>query len=145
MTLFVDYDGWYEDHQGTQQCLSDEVLRVVQKMTVGQKVLITEGKEDRNPEEEKEDNGKETRIWVVQVLQVLRVCAGHLSFGQNVPFHRTILGEKPKMIKRGVRQLIRKKLEEPRVACSACGLGRIFSSICCKFLGKSSNRGYGAL
>ncbi|KAG4412400.1 hypothetical protein IFR04_014468 [Cadophora malorum] len=145
MTLFVDYDGWYEDHQGTQQCLSDEVLRVVQEMKVGQKVLITEEKEDRNPEEEKEDNGKETRIWVVQVLQVLRVCAGHLGFGQNVPFHRTILGEKPKMIKRGVRQLIRKKLEEPRVACSACGLGRIFSSICCKFLGKSSNRGYVAL
>ena len=65
MTLFVDYDGWYEDHQGTQQCLSDEVLRVVQKMKVGQKVLITEEKEDRNPEEEKEDNGKEARIWLV--------------------------------------------------------------------------------
>jgi hypothetical protein len=46
---------------------------------------------------------------------------------------------------RGVRQRIREKLEEPRVVCSACGLGRIFSSICCKFLGKSSNRGYVAL
>jgi hypothetical protein len=53
MTLFVDYDGWYEDHQGTQQCLSKEILRVVQKMKLGQKVLIIEEKEDRNPEEER--------------------------------------------------------------------------------------------
>ncbi|KAH8792194.1 hypothetical protein F5882DRAFT_437771 [Hyaloscypha sp. PMI_1271] len=90
VTLLVGYDGWYEDHQGTQQCLSDKVLRVVQEMKVGQKVLITKEKEDRNLEEEKEDNGKETRI-------------------------------------------------------CACGLGRIFSSICCKFLGKLSNRGYVAL
>ena len=62
MTLFVDYNGLYEDYQGTQQRLSNEVLRVVQTMKVGQKVLIIE-KEDRNPEEEKEDRGKETRIW----------------------------------------------------------------------------------
>jgi hypothetical protein len=55
MTLFVDYDGWYEDYQGTQQRLSKEVLRVVQTMKVGQKVLIVEEKEDRNPEDEKED------------------------------------------------------------------------------------------
>lgn len=65
MTLFVDYDGWYEDHQGTQQRLSKEVLRVVQTMKVGQKVLIVEEKEDRNPGEEKDDRGKETRIWSV--------------------------------------------------------------------------------
>jgi hypothetical protein len=45
------------------------------------------------------------------------------------------------MIKRSVRQRIRRKLEEPRVQLSACGLGRIFSFVCCKFLGKSSNRG----
>jgi hypothetical protein len=64
MTLFVDYDGWYEDQQGTQR-LSKEVLRVVQTMKVGQKVLIVEEKEDRNPEDEKEDWGKETRIWLV--------------------------------------------------------------------------------
>ncbi|KAH6667756.1 hypothetical protein B0J14DRAFT_567126 [Halenospora varia] len=122
MTLFVGYDGWYEDHQSIQQRLSKEVLRVVQTMKVGQKVLIVEEKEDRNPEEEKADRGRETRIWVVQVLQVLRVRAGHLSFGQNVPFHRTSLGEKPKMVKRNVRQRIRKKLEGSRVECSACGL-----------------------
>jgi hypothetical protein len=54
MTLFVNYDGWYEDEQGTQR-LSKEVLRVVQTMKVGQKVLIIEEKEDRNPEDEKED------------------------------------------------------------------------------------------
>ena len=41
-----------------------------------------------------------------------------------------------------VHQRIRRKLEEPRVQLSTCGLGRIFSSICCKFLGKLSNRGY---
>jgi len=64
MTRFVDYDGWYEDEQGTQR-LSKEVLRVVQTMKVGQKVLIIEEKEDRNPEDEKEDWGKETRIWLV--------------------------------------------------------------------------------
>jgi hypothetical protein len=64
MTLFVDYDGWYEDRQGTQQRLSKEVLRAVQAMRVGQKVLIIE-EEDRNPEEEKEDRGNETRIWLV--------------------------------------------------------------------------------
>ena len=64
MTLFVDYDGWYKDQQGTQR-LSKEVLRVVQTMKVGQKVLIVEEKEDRNPEDEKEDWGKETRIWLV--------------------------------------------------------------------------------
>ncbi|CAM6001078.1 unnamed protein product [Sphagnum balticum] len=65
ITLFVDYDGWYDDHQGTQQRLSKEVLRVVQTMKVGQKVLIVEEKEDRNPEDEKEDWGNETRIWLV--------------------------------------------------------------------------------
>jgi hypothetical protein len=65
MTLFVDYNGWYEDHQGTQQRLSKEVLRVVQTMKVGQKVLIIEEQEDRTLEEEKEDRGKETRIWLV--------------------------------------------------------------------------------
>jgi hypothetical protein len=64
MTLFVNYDGWYEDQQGIQR-LSKEVLRVVQTMKVGQKVLIVEEKEDRNPEDEKEDRGKETRIWLV--------------------------------------------------------------------------------
>ena len=73
---------------------------------------------------------------------MLRVCAGHLNFGQNVAFHRTIPGETPKMIKKGVRQRLRNKLEGPRVMCSACGLGRIFSSLCCRFLG---NRGYVAL
>jgi len=56
MTLFNDYDDWYEDHQGTQQRLSSEVLRVVQTMKAGQKVLIIG---------EKEDRGKETRIWLV--------------------------------------------------------------------------------
>ncbi|KAF4632745.1 hypothetical protein G7Y89_g5381 [Cudoniella acicularis] len=142
ITLFVDYDGWYDDHQGTQQRLSKEVLRVVQTIKVGQKVLIVEEKENRNLEDEKEDWGKETRIWVVQVLQVLRVGAGHLNFGQNVAFHRTIPGETPKMIKRGVSQRLRNKLEELRVEYSACGLGRIFSSIRCKFLGK---RAYVAL
>ena len=64
MTLFVDYDGWYRDHQGTQQRLSNEVLRVVQTMKAGQKVLIIEG-EDRNPEEEKEDRETEMRLWFV--------------------------------------------------------------------------------
>ncbi|KAG4427005.1 hypothetical protein IFR05_017512, partial [Cadophora sp. M221] len=59
MTLFVDYDGWYGEHQGIQQRLSKEVLRVVKTMQVGHKVLIVE-KEDRNSEEEKEDRGKET-------------------------------------------------------------------------------------
>jgi hypothetical protein len=54
ITLFVDYNGWYEDQQGTQR-LSNEVLRVVQTMKVGQKVLIVKEKEDRNPEDEKED------------------------------------------------------------------------------------------
>jgi hypothetical protein len=44
MTLFVNYDGWYEDYQGTPQRLSKEVLRVVQTMKVGQKVLIVEEK-----------------------------------------------------------------------------------------------------
>lgn len=65
MTLFVSYDGWYEDHQGTQQRLSNEVLRVVQKMKVGQRVLIVGDKEDGNIAEEKEDREKETRIWLV--------------------------------------------------------------------------------
>jgi hypothetical protein len=65
MTLFVNYNGWYEDHQGTQQRLSNEVLGVVQTMQVCQEVLIIEEKEDRNPEEEKEERGKETRIWLV--------------------------------------------------------------------------------
>jgi hypothetical protein len=65
MTLFVDYDGWYEDQQGTQQGLSKEVLSVFQTMKVGQKVLIVKEKEDRDPEDEKEDWGKETRIWLV--------------------------------------------------------------------------------
>jgi hypothetical protein len=65
MTLFVDYDGWYEDQQGTQQGPSKEVLSVFQTMKVGQKVLIVKEKEDRDPEDEKEDWGKETRIWLV--------------------------------------------------------------------------------
>ncbi|KAH9205062.1 hypothetical protein DL95DRAFT_397989, partial [Leptodontidium sp. 2 PMI_412] len=73
MTLFVDYNGWYKDHQEKRQRLSNEVLRVVQKMEVGQKVLITEEKEDRSLEEEKGEKGKETRIWVVQMLRVQRM------------------------------------------------------------------------
>jgi len=73
---------------------------------------------------------------------VLQIRAGHLSFGQNAPVHQTIRGEKPKMIKRSVRQHIRRKLEEPRVQLSAYGLGHIFSFMCCKSLGNSSNRGY---
>lgn len=144
MTLFVDYDGLYEDHQGTQQRLSSKVLRVIQTMKVGQKVLIIE-EEDRNPEEEKEDREKEICLWVVQVLQVLQVRAGHHSFDQKIASDRPILEEKPKWMKRSVRQSIRERLTGPRVECTACGLGRIFSSICCKFLGKSSNRGYVAL
>jgi hypothetical protein len=45
-------------------------------------------------------------------------------------------------VQRSVRQRTRREREEPRVQLSACGLGRIFSSICCKFLGKLSNRGH---
>jgi len=63
MTLFVYYNGWYEDQQSTHR-LSKEVLRVVQTMKVGQKVLIVEN-QGRNPEDEKEDWRKETRIWLV--------------------------------------------------------------------------------
>lgn len=62
MTLFVNYNGLYKDYQGTQQRLSNKVLRVVQTIKVSQKVLIIE-KEDKNLEEEKEDKGKETQIW----------------------------------------------------------------------------------
>ncbi|PVH69546.1 hypothetical protein DL98DRAFT_541518 [Cadophora sp. DSE1049] len=40
-------------------------------MKAGQKILIIEEKKGRNLEEEKEDKRKETRIWVVHILQVL--------------------------------------------------------------------------
>ncbi len=39
ITLFVNYDGWYKDQQGTQQRLSKEVLSVFQTMKVGLSVL----------------------------------------------------------------------------------------------------------
>ena len=65
---------------------------------------------------------------------MLRVCIGHFSFGQNVAFHRTILEERLKIIKRSVRQRSGKKLEEPRVERSGSGFMRISSFMCCKFL-----------
>jgi len=46
------------------------------------------------------------------------------------------------MIKRSIRQYIKKKLKEPQVKGSACGLGYIFLFICYKFMGKSSSYGY---
>lgn len=42
-TLTVAYDGSYEDQQGILGCLVTSVLRTVQLMTEGQKVMITEG------------------------------------------------------------------------------------------------------
>ena len=74
-----------------------------------------------------------------------QLSAGHLGFRENVAFHRTTLEEKPRKIKRGVRQCIRKRLEGLRVERSGCGLGHIISFICFKLLGNSSNRGYVAL
>jgi hypothetical protein len=66
VTLFVDYDGWYEDDEGTHR-LANEVLRAVQTMTIGQKVLIIEEK-DRNPEKDKDNREKETLIWLDSLL-----------------------------------------------------------------------------
>ena len=62
MTLLIDNDGSYED-QSAKHRFSSEVLRVVQTMEVGQKVLIIE-EDDRNIKDE-EGSEKETRIWFV--------------------------------------------------------------------------------
>jgi len=106
MTLFVDYDGWYKDHQGTRQRLSKEVMRVVQTMKVGQKVLIVEEKEDRNPEVEKDDRGKEARIWLVYfsaclsafadtIIGLSRCCRYCRSIQATLAFRKMSLFTKP--------------------------------------------------
>ncbi|ESZ98567.1 hypothetical protein SBOR_1017 [Sclerotinia borealis F-4128] len=71
VTLSIDYDGWYEDHKGAH-CLSDKVLRVIQTMKVGQKVLII-ANENGNLGVEKKDRRKEMRI----CLHVSHVLASH--------------------------------------------------------------------
>ena len=54
-TLLASYDGSYEDDQGKEQCLISTVLKVVQLMKEGQKVLIIEM--------ELEEGAKGNRIW----------------------------------------------------------------------------------
>jgi hypothetical protein len=54
MTLFASYDGSYEDDQGNRQYLFSTVLKVVQSMKEGQKVLIIEEKGDKMEGEEEE-------------------------------------------------------------------------------------------
>jgi hypothetical protein len=51
MTLFVSYDGSYEDDQGKRQYLVSTVLKVVQSMKEGQKVFIIEEKGGEMEEE----------------------------------------------------------------------------------------------
>ena len=58
MTLFASYDGSYEDDQGKRQHLFSTVLKVVQSMKEGQKVLIIEEKGDEMEEEEEEAQDK---------------------------------------------------------------------------------------
>jgi hypothetical protein len=58
MTLFASYDGLYEDDRGTRQYLFSTVLKVVQSMKEGQKVLIIEEKGDEMEEEEREARDK---------------------------------------------------------------------------------------
>jgi hypothetical protein len=58
MTLFASYDGSYEDNQGKRQYLFSTVLKVVQSMKEGQKVLIIEEKGDEMEEEEEEARDK---------------------------------------------------------------------------------------
>jgi hypothetical protein len=54
MTLFASYDDSYKDDQGKQQYLFSTILKVVQSMKEGQKVLIIEEKYDEIKEEEEE-------------------------------------------------------------------------------------------
>jgi hypothetical protein len=63
MTLYVDYNGWYEDVEGKPQRLSDQVLRVLHTMEIGQKVLIVESIEYTYLGEGKEECRGETRVW----------------------------------------------------------------------------------
>jgi hypothetical protein len=61
MTVIVSYDGSYEDDQGEQQQLFNTVLRAIRSMTECQKVMIVE----KESEEGKEGEVRETRIWSV--------------------------------------------------------------------------------
>ncbi|KAL5324767.1 hypothetical protein ACEPPN_005884 [Leptodophora sp. 'Broadleaf-Isolate-01'] len=69
MTLFASYDGSYEDDQGKRQHLFSTVLKVVQSMKEGQKVLIIEEKGDEMEEEEEAQDKllteglREKRMW----------------------------------------------------------------------------------
>lgn len=57
-TLFVSYDGSYDDDQGKRQYLVSTVLKVVQSMKEGQKVFIIEEKGDEMEGEEEEVRDK---------------------------------------------------------------------------------------
>jgi hypothetical protein len=54
MTLFAFYNNSYKDDQGKRQYLFSTILKVVQLMKEGQKVLIIEEKCDEIEEEEEE-------------------------------------------------------------------------------------------
>ena len=54
MTLSVSSDGSYEDEQGRKQYLLKPVLKAIQSMIVGQKILIVE---------ERVDEKGGTRMW----------------------------------------------------------------------------------
>lgn len=61
MTLSVNYDGSYEDDQGERQYLPNNILKALQFMNEGQKVLIVE-EEEKHPEEFRGSLGMEKRI-----------------------------------------------------------------------------------
>ncbi|KAF4632607.1 hypothetical protein G7Y89_g5518 [Cudoniella acicularis] len=87
MTLFASYDGSYKDDQGKREYLVSIVLKVVQSIKEGQKVLIIEEKGDEIEEEEGEARDKllieglrGKRMWVVKIVDIFK---GHCRAAES--------------------------------------------------------------
>ncbi|KAF4625873.1 hypothetical protein G7Y89_g12289 [Cudoniella acicularis] len=87
MTLFASYDSSYKDDHGTRQYLFSIVLKVVQSIKEGQKVLIIEEKGDEIEEEEREARDKlliegprGKSMWVVKIVDIFK---GHYRAAES--------------------------------------------------------------
>jgi hypothetical protein len=58
MTVFASNDGSYKDEQGKRQSLFGTVLKAVQSMTEGQKILIVGEQVDEIEEEQENARGE---------------------------------------------------------------------------------------
>jgi hypothetical protein len=58
VTISVAHDGSYKGDQGKQHYLPNAVFRVIETMTMGQKVLILDEKEDRDRGKYREEGNR---------------------------------------------------------------------------------------